>query len=178
MSAPLPDDARWFAAEVQPHDAALRGWLRTRFPALGEVEDIVRETYARLLQIRARDPVRQHAVKPLLFTTARNLALDELRRRQIVPMYALPDDADAALLADDAPGVGETVSRRQELALLAEAIQALPVRCRQILTLRKIYGLPQKEIARQLGISEHTVEAQVGIGMHRCADYLSRRGLP
>lgn len=178
MSVPPPDDARWFTAEVQPHDAALRVWLRTRFPALGDVDDVVQETYTRVLQIRARDPLRQHTVKPLLFTTARNLALDELRRRQIVPMYALPDDAAAALFAEDAPGVGEMVSRRQELALLAEAIQALPERCRQILTLRKIYGLPQKEIARQLGISEHTVEAQVGIGMRRCADYLNRLGLP
>ncbi len=178
MSAPLSDDARWFGAEVQPHDAALRGWLRARFPALGDVDDVVQETYRRVLQIRARDPLREHAVKPLLFTTARNLALDELRRRQVVPMYPLPDDGDEAVFATDAPGVAETVSRRQELALLAEAIQALPPRCRQILTLRKIYGLPQKEIARQLGISEHTVEAQVGIGMHRCADHLSRLGLP
>jgi RNA polymerase sigma-70 factor (ECF subfamily) len=177
MSLPPSDDARWFAAEVQPHDAALRTWLRVRFPALGDIDDVVQETYARVLQLRARDPLRAHAVKPLLFTTAHNLALDELRRRQIVPMYALPDN-DAAAFADPAPGIAETVSRRQELALLAEAIQALPERCRQILTLRKIYGLPQREIARQLGIAEHTVEAQVGIGMHRCADYLSRLGLP
>lgn len=57
-------------------------------------------------------------------------------------------------------------------------IQTLPARCRQILTLRKIYGLSQKEIARQLGIAEHTAESQVGIGMHRCADNLGRLGLP
>jgi len=178
MSFPPSDDARWFAAEVQPHDPALRGWLRTRFSALSDVEDVMQETYRRVLQMRAGDPLRAHAVKPLLFTIARNLALDELRRRQIVPMQALPDDGDAAVFATDEPGVAETVSRRQELALLAEAIQALPERCRQILTLRKIYGLPQREIARLLGISEHTVEAQVGIGMHRCADYLNRLGLP
>jgi RNA polymerase sigma factor (sigma-70 family) len=178
MSPTPSDDARWFAAEVQPHDAALRAWLRSRYPGLGDIDDVVQETYSRVLQLRARDPLRAHAVKPLLFTTARNLALDVLRRRQNVPMFALPEEADAAVFADDAPGVGEMVSRRQELALLAEAIQALPERCRQVLTLRKIYGLPQKEIARQLGISEHTVEAQVGIGMHRCADYLNRLGLP
>ena len=171
------DEAVWFSACVQPHDAALRAWLRARFPALGDVDDTVQETYARVLQIRARDPLRAHAVKPLLFTTARNLVLDQLRRRQIVPMETLPDEA-ASALADEAPGVAEAVSRRQELALLAEAIQSLPERCRQVLTLRKIYGLPQKEIAQQLGISEHTVEAQVGAGVRRCADYLARLGLP
>lgn len=177
MPTPESDAARWFAAEVQPHDAALRAWLRARFSALGDTDDVVQETYARVLQLRACDPLREHAVKPLLFTTARHLALDLLRRRQIVPMEALTD-FEGDTLADDAPGIAEAVSRRQELALLAEAIQALPERCRQVLTLRKIYGLPQKEIARQLGIAEHTVEAQVGVGVRRCAEFLARLGLP
>ncbi len=171
------DDARWFSDHVQPHDAALRAWLRSRFPAIGDADDLVQEAYARVLQLRARDPLRAHAVKPLLFTTARHLALDQLRRRAIVPMEALADSAGETF-ADEAPGIAETVGRRQELALLAEAIQMLPERCRRILTLRKIYGLPQKEIARQLGIAEHTVEAQVGVGVRRCADYLARFGLP
>ncbi|MDP3069549.1 MAG: sigma-70 family RNA polymerase sigma factor [Opitutaceae bacterium] len=177
MPQPEPEEARWFAAEVQPHDAALRAWLRGRFPSLVDIDDIVQETFARVLQLRARDPLRAHAVKPLLFTTARNLALDLLRRRQIVPMESF-SEIDGECFADETPGIGEAVSRRQELALLAEAIQALPDRCRQVLTLRKIYGLPQKEIARQLGISEHTVEVQVGAGVRRCADYLARLGLP
>ena len=51
-------------------------------------------------------------------------------------------------------------------------------RCRQVLTLRKIYGLSQKQIAAQLGIAEHTVEAQVGNGMRGCAKFLARHGLP
>jgi RNA polymerase sigma factor (sigma-70 family) len=177
MAALSEDDARWFSSHVQPHDAALRAWLRVRFPALGDTDDVMQETYSRILQLRARDPLREHAVKPLLFTTARHLALDQLRRRQVVPMEAIAD-FEGDTFADDAPCIAETVSRRQELALLAEAIRTLPDRCRQILTLRKIYGLPQKEIARQLGIAEHTVEAQVGIGVRRCADYLARFGLP
>jgi RNA polymerase sigma-70 factor (ECF subfamily) len=47
-----------------------------------------------------------------------------------------------------------------------------------VLTLRKIYALSQKEIAAQLGISEHTVEVQVANGMRRCAAFLAKHGLP
>lgn len=172
-----PGDSAWFAEAVQPHEVALRAWLRLRFPSVTDVDDVVQDTFARILQLRARDPLREHSVKPLLFTLARNLALDQLRRRQIVPMDALPLE-DVLPAGEDAPDIPESISRRQELELLAEAIQSLPERCRRILTLRKIYGLPQREIARQLGIAEHTVEAQVGIGVRRCAAYLARYGLP
>jgi RNA polymerase sigma-70 factor (ECF subfamily) len=79
---------------------------------------------------------------------------------------------------DEGATAVETAASRQELELLNQAIQSLPTRCRQVLTLRKIYGLSQKQIAAQLGISEHTVEAQVGNGMRGCAKFLARHGLP
>lgn len=171
------DQDRWFAREVQPHEAALRSWLRGQYPALTDLDDLVQEAYARVLQAHARAPEQLYAAKAFLFATARNLALDHLRRRQVVQFDGLPTDEESGFI-EDLPGVFETVSRRQELQLLTEAIQTLPERCRQVLTLRKIYGLPQKEIAAQLGITEHTVEAQVGLGVRRCAEYLARLGLP
>lgn len=177
MSLQESEDSKWFATEVQPHAPALRAWLRAQYPTLTDIDDLLQETFVRILQMRSLHPDRMYAVKPLLFTTARHLALDQLRRRQVVRFDSL-SEADSAQLPEDRPGICETVSRRQELQLLTEAIQALPKRCRQVLTLRKIYGLPQKEIAGQLGISEHTVEAQVGAGVRRCAEYLARYGLP
>jgi RNA polymerase sigma-70 factor (ECF subfamily) len=64
-----------------------------------------------------------------------------------------------------------------ELELLTQAIQSLPDRCREVLTLRKIEGLSQREIAARMGISEHTVEAQVANGMRRCAQFFRDRGI-
>jgi RNA polymerase sigma factor (sigma-70 family) len=75
---------------------------------------------------------------------------------------------------DDAAGIPETVARNQELELLTLAIQSLPQRCRQVLTLRRLYGLSQKEIAALLGISENTVEGQVTIGVRKCTEFLAR----
>jgi RNA polymerase sigma-70 factor (ECF subfamily) len=44
------------------------------------------------------------------------------------------------------------------------------------MTLRRIYGLSQKEVAARLGIAEHTVEAQCTIGLDKCAEYFRARG--
>jgi RNA polymerase sigma factor (sigma-70 family) len=169
------DAERWFSEHVLPHDGMLRAWLRSRFPSLADPDDLVQEAYARVMQARAAGAIA--TPKAFLFTTARNLAIDRLRREQIVGIDSLAE-IERLSVFDDVPGVSEIVGRRQELELLTQAIQSLPERCRQVLTLRKIYGLSQREIAAQLGISEHTVEAQVGNGMRRCAEFLARHGLP
>jgi RNA polymerase sigma-70 factor (ECF subfamily) len=69
----------------------------------------------------------------------------------------------------------ELVCRREELALLTDAINSLPERCREVILLRKIKGLSQREIAELLGIAEHTVESLAAKGVRRCADYLRAR---
>ena len=169
-----PETARWFAAEVQPHESELRAYLRGKFPAHLDIDDLVQETYARLLQAREQAPLR--SAKAYLFTTARNIAFDYFRRRKII---AIDGIAELELLPvfEDRPGVAEAVCHDQELQLLAEAIQALPERCRRVLTLRKLHGLSHREIAQQLGIAENTVNAQVAIGVLRLRDYLRARGV-
>ena len=57
---------------------------------------------------------------------------------------------------------------------MTEAIQSLPDRCRQIFTLRKVYGLSQAAIGRQLGVSENTVSAQLTIGVKKCMEFMLR----
>jgi RNA polymerase sigma-70 factor (ECF subfamily) len=173
LSLPTPDP--WFADEVLPHEPALRAWLRSRFPALRDVDDLIQETYMRILQVRDRAAIR--VPKAFLFAAARNLAVDYARRGHIV-MFETMGESEEALLADDVQTSAEAAEHRQKLELLTRAIQELPERCREVLTLRKIYGLSQRDIAARLGISEHTVEAQVGNGVRRCAVFFARHGLP
>ena len=84
----------------------------------------------------------------------------------------------SSTVMDQGPGVLDIVCSREEIALLVEAIDTLPSRCREIIILRKLKGLPQAAIAEKLQISEHTVEVQVMRGMKRCDEYLHRRGVP
>jgi RNA polymerase sigma-70 factor (ECF subfamily) len=170
-----PDPDRWFVDEVQVHERALRAWLRGKFPAITDPDNVIQETLTRVWRAQATGTIQ--SPKALLFTTARNLAIDQLRRQQIVPFEPLAESADAPVY-EESPTPADTTVSNQELEFLTRAIQSLPDRCRQVLTLRKIYGLSQKEIAAQLGIAEHTVEAQVANGMRRCTEFFGRLGLP
>ena len=153
----------------------MRAFLIGHFPALTDVDDLVQDTFSRVLHAQAAGPVE--SPRGLLFATARNLALDALRRRQIVAFEPMAENNDSPVYMD-VTDVAETVSKRQELELLTEAIQLLPDRCRQVFTLRAVYGLSQRAIAERLGISENTVEKQMGKGLKRCGDFFAQRGLP
>jgi len=85
-----PEQARWFSEEVQPHDAMLRAWLHSRFPGESDIDDIVQETYLRTLQAHAARNVS--SVKAFVFATARNLAVDRVRRRNILRTEPLVDN--------------------------------------------------------------------------------------
>lgn len=167
-----PETARWFSEHVQPHERVLRGYLHGIVnPA--EVDDLVQETYARILRARDRGPI--DSARALLFTIARNAVRDLFRRRTTANTFPITE-FEASRVFDEAPGVAETVSRRQETDLLAAAIAALPARCREILLLRKFENLSHREIAQRLGIAEHTVEGQLTKALHRCEDYFARHG--
>lgn len=174
MSAPEANLARWFLEEVQPHEPALRAYLRQHFPSLADIDDLVQESYARLMRARLAGKVAE--ARPYLFVTARNAACDQLRRRQVISISSLAE-IEGLSVVEDRPATGEAVARAQEIEILRDAIAALPTRCRQVITLCKLYGLPRREVAEQLGISENTVNAHVAAGVLRCRDYLRAHGL-
>jgi RNA polymerase sigma-70 factor (ECF subfamily) len=171
---PAPTLSRWFTEEVQPHEPALRAYLQARFPTLADHDDLVQETYTRLLRAQANGGVRYP--KAFLFTAARNAAFDLFRRRGAKPTEAVTDLVELTVL-EDIPGVGEQMDQSYELEVLADAVRALPDRCRQVIMLRYLDGLAYKEIAVQLGISTETVKVHMAKGMRRCAAFFAERGL-
>lgn len=172
--AESPARSRWFENEVYAHDAQLKSYLRGSFPFIRDVDDVVQESYLRVWKARATQSI--HSAKGFLFQIARHVATDVLRRNTASPIKCVTDLA-ALSVFDENLDAAEAACSREEIALLADAIDALPARCREIFILRKIQRVPQKEIGRRLGISEQTVQVLVLRGMKRCEAFLSHRGL-
>ena len=172
MNSESADSIRWFVTEVQPHKSALHAWLLARFPTLSDVDNLVQESVARVLRARDLGPIR--CTRALLFATARNLALDAVRRNNIIRFEPMTEETDT--IATDTADVVATVTNQQELELLTEAIESLPDRCREIFTLRTAYGLTQQQIAERIGVSESTVEKQTAHGIRLCAQFFASGG--
>ena len=63
---PKSENTRWFAEEVQPHEPSLRSYLRAVFPSFPDIDDLVQESYARLIRARETGTVGRSLVP--LFT--------------------------------------------------------------------------------------------------------------
>ena len=166
----------WFAREILVHEESLLRYLRRCWPHADDIHDLRQETYVRVYEAARRE--RPHQPKSFLFTTARHLMADRLRRGRIVSIEVVGDFESLNVPVDEA-GPERRHDARQSLRRLAEAFDRLPDRCRAVVWLRKVEELPQKEVARRLGIAEKTVEKQVAKGARLIADYMfGEAGVP
>lgn len=139
-----------------------------------EVEDIVQETYVRVCQIKRPQDIRQP--RSYLFRTARNLALDYLKRSDTKLTDGM-DEQDMDSLIDHSKGDDSTfeqVASNEEFALFCEAVRHLPVKCRRVFVMKKVYGYSQIEIARKLNISIGTVEKHISQGIKRSTYFMQQ----
>ena len=137
-----------------------------------EVEDIVQETYVRVCQINNKEKIRDP--QSFLFRTARNLALDHLKRAE-TRLTSGSDDIDIRSLSTDKVFDDQTYSEatsNEEFGLFCDAVRHLPKQCRRAFVLKKVYGYTLREISEEMGIGQPTVETHIVTGTKKCVCYL------
>ena len=141
------------------------------------VDDLVQETWLRVLE-RGRSYDGQSPFAPWLFTIARNLAVDSLRKRRIFSLDSSDADdngapgfnfnfnsAESLALASTAPSPFEQAARTEDARLLAESLETLPPAVREALVLRFQEDLSLEEIAAIAGASVSTVSSRIYRGL-------------
>jgi RNA polymerase sigma-70 factor (ECF subfamily) len=124
------------------------------------VEDWVQETWVRVLD-RATQYDGRTRFEAWLFSIARNVAIDDLRRRQNVSL----ETAGTERLDPTSPFV--SAARNQEAARLATALGALEPIYREALLLRFQEDLSLQEIGNLIGAPVPTVASRIRRGLER-----------
>jgi RNA polymerase sigma factor (sigma-70 family) len=175
MTRVSDERALWLVRHALPHEAALRGWLERRRLVGLEVDDVVQETYARLIALESVEHVRNS--RNYMFQTAHSVLMTHLRRSKVVSFVTVADVEQLGLAASGASPETQ-VADRDELQRLAEAIASLPAKARDVFVLRRVHGVAQREVARRLGVSESTVEKHMGRSLHMIMEVFGRSGKP
>lgn len=165
---------QWIETELPKHEPALRAFLRMKFPQIEDQEDLLHETYLRV--IRACATGRIELTKAFFYTVARNLGYDYCRRKALVPMEPLEEAGESAVVTFEQNAADHAVLEN-DLAVLSAAITALPERAREVIVLRKLKGLSLREISAQLGISEKTCMAHINVALAKVRTFLAEHGV-
>ena len=172
-SSPDPLD-HWFKREVLSHEDALVRFIARVWPRRDEIADIRQDAYIRVYEAARHS--RPQAPKAFLFATVRHLMADRVRHERIVPIHAAGDsEYFNALVEEISPE--RRVNAYQELARLAYAFDRLSAKCREVVWLRRVKGLSQREVADRLGLVEKTVEKHLRTGARQLARHMRENAL-
>jgi len=152
----IEGDEGAFKAFFEKYNRSLFGYVASMTNDHEQAKDIVQMSFVSLWN--KRKTLQPTSLRPLLFTMAKNLFIDEYRSSlSRANLYAeLSFDA-----IQDEPIDLEYTQR--QIWKLKKVIDTLPERCRDILRMTKLEGLTKQEVADYLGISVRTVEAQIRI---------------
>lgn len=158
---------RWLANErtagrelFRRHGRSVLRFIRSKFPEVAE--DLSQEVFARFFR-NAQDGV---SVRGYLFGIARNVVLEEARRRK-------PDaDAGVTSVADIRP---PSSTRMLERHRLLQALQVLPIDHQVVLELHYWEGLNSDELGECLGAPASTVRGRLTAARERLRESLHKR---
>ena len=161
---------------IEQYQVRLYRYLVRLVREAATAEDLFQQSWVRVAErIKTYDSGRPF--ENWLFTIARNLALDHLRRYQPESLdEALPSgDSRADLLAAEDRSAFEFVVSQERHALLSGATQCLPLIYREVLALRFEQDLKLEEIADLLRIPLSTVKSRLRRALEDLRDVLSNK---
>src|ERR1700761_6092331 len=131
------------------------------------VDDLVQETWVRVLE-RGSSYDGRSRFEPWLFAIARNLAIDQIRKRRLVSL----DDSGGKerenareIPASKAPSPFTLAAQTEDAAALAHSLQSLEANYREALVLRFQEELSLQEISAVTGAPVSTVSSRIQRGL-------------
>lgn len=137
-------------------------------------EDLAQDAYLRAR--KAFEAGRIEHIEAFLHQTARNLAIDYLRRRKTRGELdaVRPTETELSNIPADVPSLEAELIERERLRAFQGAMTQLPDRVQTVLRFSRIEGWSNAQIAEYLGVSERTVFNDLKLALAHCRDSLAR----
>jgi RNA polymerase sigma-70 factor, ECF subfamily len=150
-------DRQAFAQLFDHFAPRLKSFMMRKNASAELAEDLVQEAMIAVWKKAGLYEPTKGSVTTWVFTIARNLRIDRIRRDIHMPMTELGDYDEPS----DAPEGEELLGRKQEDGLVSRALQHIPEEQRQVLLLSFVEDMPQSEIAEKLSIPLGTVKSRM-----------------
>jgi RNA polymerase sigma-70 factor (ECF subfamily) len=165
-------DESFIRALYEHHARPLLGYaLRLTGGDRQRAEDVVQETLLRAWRHPEALERTPDAVRPWLFTVARNIAVDQYRARRARPLEAGPDGLEVIAAVDD------DIDRALEAWQVTDALASLTPDHRQVLIETYYRGRSVAEAASALGIPPGTVKSRTYYALRALRLVLEERGV-
>jgi RNA polymerase sigma factor (sigma-70 family) len=157
------DTDQRLAEVVRQEQSRLRGFIRRRVRNAQDVEDILQDVFAELVEANRRLMPIDH-VTAWLFRVARNRITDLLRRKQpqrFGDALIVTDDGERVRMEDLVPsadaGPDAVYARRVLVGELERALADLPEEQRRVFVAHEIEGRSFREMAAETGTNINTL---------------------
>lgn len=151
----------------------LKQRLARRFGSADLASELLHEAWLRLEAGRAGPvPLVVRNPKSYLYRIALNVATD--RQRAERSRLATAELAALHERVQDDLDPGRIAEAQQELQALANAINALPPRRRDVFIAARVQELPYKEIAARLGITVRVVDREISLALEALSEVLRK----
>jgi len=146
---------------IKAHHGTLVGWLTKKLGNVSDAADVAQDVYMRVYRFASVERIDNP--QALLFKTAANLAINELKRRgRVLSRHVQVEEEDvadtvAALPCED-PTPEEALGYKQDADAMVQAIRQLPEKARSAFVKNRFEGKTYSDIAEELCVSESTVE--------------------
>ena len=155
------------------HASAVQSFLLRRSNDSQLAADLTQESFLRLAE--QGEGGRIDNSPAYLYRTARNLLIDH-QRQQLRRKTDLLADEQLAEIVDAGASVEDITAAREGVEALQHVLAQLPERTQQIFHLNRIEGLTHAEVARELGISDSSVQKHLAKALAHVMAHLEREG--
>jgi len=163
-------DVTLLQALVEQYQYRLVRYLIYLLGRRDDVDDLVQETWLRVLE-RGQSYDGRSRFEPWLFTIARHLAIDHMRKRRTVSLEA-EDDGEPQSPASGDPSPFVLAARTEDSQRLAQSMQTLDFIYREVLMLRFQEDLSLQEVAAVIGAPVSTVASRIYRGLRTLREQL------